>query len=95
MPKLKKGSSAIAYKQKHHSQRWRPPSLHFKTTKKSKEMTPKKVRELCFQVPRDVTLQDEELGEDEDETTKSAMTKILTKANEKYQCQIIAYLYQE
>eukprot|EP00957_Ditylum_brightwellii_P205033 15341896-Ditylum_brightwellii.AAC.1 len=37
----------------------------------------------------------ENLGEDEDETTKNAITKIITKANEKHQCQIIVYLYQE
>eukprot|EP00957_Ditylum_brightwellii_P097383 7417129-Ditylum_brightwellii.AAC.1 len=95
MPKLKKGTGAIVYRQKRHSYRRYPPSLHLKTTKKSEEMTPSKSRELCLQVPCDVALQDEEVGEGEDETTESAMTKILTKANEKHQRQIIVHLYQE
>eukprot|EP00957_Ditylum_brightwellii_P130529 9957624-Ditylum_brightwellii.AAC.1 len=37
----------------------------------------------------------EDLGEDEDGTIENITRKIITKANEKHQCQIIAYLYQE
>eukprot|EP00957_Ditylum_brightwellii_P093004 7081072-Ditylum_brightwellii.AAC.1 len=74
MPKLKKTSGAIAYKQKYSIRKWKVPSCHHKATKKA-SFKQDAGKEIVVHFPRDVALSNSEVEED-------LTARILSKANE-------------
>ena len=87
MPKLKKTSGANAYKRKYSFRKWKVPSSHHKATKKAsfKQDAGKKI---VVHFPRDVALSNSKVEED-------LTARILSKANEMHQRQMIAHIYQD
>eukprot|EP00957_Ditylum_brightwellii_P174897 13317153-Ditylum_brightwellii.AAC.1 len=87
MPRLRKSSVAISYKQKYSFRKWRQPSSHPKTTKKS-SFKKEAGKKIVLHFPRDVALSKSEV--------KQYLTKkTLSKANEIHQHQIIVHIFQE
>eukprot|EP00957_Ditylum_brightwellii_P106058 8089606-Ditylum_brightwellii.AAC.1 len=87
MPRLKKSSSTIVFKQKYSHRKWKPPSSHHKATKKGshKQAEGKKISIFIWS---DVALSTSV-------TKQDRIKKSIFKANEKQECQIIAYVFQD
>ena len=87
MPKLKKTSGTIAYKWKYFFRKWKVPSSHHKATKTAsfKQDAGKKI---VVRFPRNVALSNSKVEAD-------LSARILSKANEMRQRQMIAHIYQD
>eukprot|EP00957_Ditylum_brightwellii_P150359 11449820-Ditylum_brightwellii.AAC.1 len=82
MPRLKKSSSAILSYRK-----WRPPLSHHKATKKGSHKQAEGKKISIF-IPSDASLSTSV-------TKQDRIKKIIAKANEKEEHQIIAYFFQD
>eukprot|EP00957_Ditylum_brightwellii_P149716 11401329-Ditylum_brightwellii.AAC.1 len=87
MPKLKKTSGAITYKRKYYFRKWKVPSSHHNATKEA-SFKQDAGKENVVKFPRDVALSNSEVEED-------LTTRIMSKANEMLQRQMIAHIYQD
>eukprot|EP00957_Ditylum_brightwellii_P111195 8479399-Ditylum_brightwellii.AAC.1 len=80
MPKLKKASGAIAFKQKYSYRKWASPSSHYRATKRS-SFVQAEGKMIEIRIPSDAAYTPASLCEED------RVNKILSKANEKRQCQ--------